>query len=128
MACPEPPAVVTCWQLDEREHGNLRAPTLLVLLDEPVLKTNRCIAVTELGGVVRRAVERDQCVDSELAIGDETIIQFHPWQAARSTVAHNHPGRKCVALVVTERGGFRIVGAVGGSSIRGWGCQAPKHN
>ncbi len=49
-------------------------------------------------------------------------------RASAIIVAHNHPGRKCIELVVTEWGRFRIVGAVRRSGNRGGGCQAPKHN
>src|SRR5262245_9761353 len=100
---------------------------MLILLDEPVLKANRHVAETELSGVIRRAVECDRCVDRELAIGDETVIQFKPRQAARRFVAYNRSSRKCVELVVTEWGRFGVVGAVRGSGVRGSGRQAPKH-
>jgi hypothetical protein len=70
-----------------------------------------------LSGVVRRAVECDGCVDSELAVGDEAIVQFKCGHAARCTVADKRPGRKCVELVATERRRLRIVGAVGGPAL-----------
>src|SRR5262245_39391581 len=98
-----------------------------ILLDEPVLKADRHVAETELSGVIRRAVERDRCVDRDLTIGDETVIQFKPRQAAGRIVAYNRSGRKCVELVVTEWGRFGVVGAVGGSGVRSGWCQAPKH-
>src|SRR5262245_28393815 len=127
VACSQPTALVTAWQLNEGEDGNLRSPTMLILLNEPVFKADRHVAETELNGVIRRAVERDRCVDRELAIRDETVIQFKRRQTAGRIAAHNCSGRKCVELVVTEWGRFGVVGAVGRSGVRSMGCQAPQH-
>src|SRR5262245_36540522 len=128
VPCSQPTALIAGWQLDEREDGNLGSPTILILLDEPVLKADRQVAETELSGSIRSAVERGQCVDSKLAIGDKTVIQFKPRQTTGRLVAYNGSGRKCVELVVTYWSRFRIVSAVGGSGVRSRGCHPPKHD
>ena len=82
MARTEPAVFVAGGQIDERKYRNLRSPTLFIFLDESVLKAEVHIAVTELRCAGRRAVECDRCVDSELAVGDKTIVEFKRGQAA----------------------------------------------
>src|SRR4029077_3447899 len=70
VARPEAAIFVASGQIDLRKCRNLRSPTLTGLLDEPVLETNRGVAVPVLHRAARRIVERRHSVNRELAIGD----------------------------------------------------------
>ena len=79
VARPEAAIFVASGQIDLRKYRNLRSPTLTVLLDEPVLETNRRVAVPVLHRAAGRTVERRYSVNRELAIGDEAVIKFYAW-------------------------------------------------
>ena len=91
VADPEPPVFVAGGQIDQRKYRNLRSPTLIVFLDEPILETNRRIAVPELHRAAGRTVERGYSVDRELAIGNESVVEFYPWQSPGRVAPHDCP-------------------------------------
>jgi hypothetical protein len=79
VACAEAAVFVAGGQIDLRKNRNLRSPTLTVLLDEPILETNRRVAVPVLHRAAGRTVERGYSVDRELSIRDEAVIKLYAW-------------------------------------------------
>src|SRR5262245_65258764 len=62
----EPAVFIAGGQIHQRKYRNLRPPTLTVLLDEPILKANRRVAVPKLHRAVGRTVEdrKSTCLNS----------------------------------------------------------------